>query len=149
MENIFNFRNQLIDEYSAFSRSFVSIASTDIRQVVEQQYDEGRYWPEPLIQINPNYQRKSSVQQLSNENVLHSACSRIFQVGKTENNPQPLELYTHQLQALAKAQDQQSYVVTTGTGSGKSLDCLNLESEMILGIYIVTNHILAKVSILP
>lgn len=121
MENVFNFRDQLIQEYSTFSRSFVNIDSSDIKQVVEQQYSDGRYWPEPLIQINPNYQRKGTVQDLAAQGVIHPSCSDIFRVGKTEGNPQPLYLYTHQLQALAKAQNQQSYVVTTGTGSGKSL----------------------------
>ncbi|WP_267463973.1 hypothetical protein [Acinetobacter sp. NEB149] len=36
MENVFNFRDELIDEYSSFSRSFVSIAASDIKQLVEQ-----------------------------------------------------------------------------------------------------------------
>ena len=40
---------------------------------------------------------------------------------ESEGRPQPLQLYTHQEQALAKGQQRQSYVVTTGTGSGKSL----------------------------
>jgi ATP-dependent helicase YprA (DUF1998 family) len=52
--------------------------------------------------------------------VLHPACGEIFQVDK-EGTPQSLHLYAHQLQALAKAAEGQSYVVTTGTGSGKSL----------------------------
>src|SRR5690606_7748481 len=85
------------------------------------QYDAGRYWPETLIQINPNYQRKDTVQQLVQDSVLHKLCADIFQTGKTEGNPQPLHLYAHQLEALAKGQNKQSYVVTTGTGSGKSL----------------------------
>lgn len=121
MNNVFGFRDKLIDEYSAFSRSFTRIAAQDIRDEVERQYADGRYWPEPLVQINPNYQRKGTVQQLATEGVLHSACAELFQVGKTEANPQPLHLYAHQLQALAKGQGKQSYVVTTGTGSGKSL----------------------------
>lgn len=121
MDNVFNFRDRLIDEYSTFSRSFTRIAAADILDEVERQYEAGRYWPEPLIQINPNYQRKATVQQLVKEGVLHDGCAEIFQVGKTEGDPQPLSLYAHQLEALAKAQNQQSYVVTTGTGSGKSL----------------------------
>ena len=32
-----------------------------------------------------------------------------------------MHLFTHQLQAIAKANEGKSYVVTTGTGSGKSL----------------------------
>ncbi len=121
MNNVFGFRDQLISDYSSFSRSFSRIAASDIRDEVERQYADGRYWPEPLVQINPNYQRKGTVQQLVKEGVLHSACADLFQVGKTEGNAQPLHLYAHQMQALAKAQGKQSYVVTTGTGSGKSL----------------------------
>lgn len=121
MNNVFGFRDQLINEYSSFSRSFSRIAAQDIRDEVERQYADGRYWPEPLVQINPNYQRKGTVQQLAAEGVLHGACAEIFQVGKAEGNPQPLHLYAHQLQALAKGQGKQSFVVTTGTGSGKSL----------------------------
>jgi superfamily II DNA/RNA helicase len=121
MNNVFAFRDQLVGEYSSFSRSFSRIAAPDIREEVERQYADGRYWPEPLVQINPNYQRKSTVQELAAEGVLHRACADLFQVGKAEGHPQPLHLYAHQLQALAKGHGKQSYVVTTGTGSGKSL----------------------------
>lgn len=121
MKNVFDFRDELVSDYSSFSRSFTRIAAPDIRKEVERQYDAGRYWPEALIQINPNYQRKTTVQELAEQGILHKNCADIFQIGKLEHNPQPLHLYTHQLQAIAKAQSGQSYVVTTGTGSGKSL----------------------------
>lgn len=121
MDNVFSFRDRLIEDYSTFSRSFSRIAAEDIRREVERQYAEGRYWPEPLIQINPNYQRKASVRQLAESGDLHPACAEIFQAGKTDGRPQPLALYTHQVEALAKARKRLSYVVTTGTGSGKSL----------------------------
>ena len=78
MNNVFKFRDQLIGEYSEFSRSFSKIAAVDIKEEVERQYSLGRYWPEPLVQINPNYQRKGTVQQLVVEGVLHSACADLF-----------------------------------------------------------------------
>ncbi|TVQ86993.1 MAG: DEAD/DEAH box helicase [Chromatiaceae bacterium] len=121
MDNVFSFRDQLIEQYRTFSRSFTRIAAADILREVERQYAEGRYWPDPLIQINPNYQRKATVQQLVAAGDLHEACAEIFTAGKAEGRPQPLTLYTHQIEALAKAQQRQSYVVTSGTGSGKSL----------------------------
>ena len=121
MDNVFQFRDQLIERYGSFSRSFVRIAAPDIQAEVEHQYAQGRYWPEPLVQINPNYQRQGTVQQLVEQGVLHTACAEIFQVGKSEGSPEPLHLYKHQMEALAKGQERQSYVVTTGTGSGKSL----------------------------
>lgn len=121
MDNVFSFRDKLIVEYMEFSQSFVKISAKDIKAVVEEQYADGRYWPEPLIQINPNYQRKGTVQELADSGVLHFACRDLFKIGKGEGKPQPLYLYSHQMQSLAKAQNGQSYVVTTGTGSGKSL----------------------------
>ena len=62
MNNVFDFRNRLINEYSSFSRSFSKVSAQDILTAVEQEYDRGRYWPEPLIQINPNYKRQGTVQ---------------------------------------------------------------------------------------
>ena len=57
------------------------------------------------------------------EEILHPACSQIFRRGKDEEHPQgePLGLYTHQDEAIWVARNGQSYVLTTGTGSGKSL----------------------------
>jgi superfamily II DNA/RNA helicase len=120
-DNVFQFRDQLIERYASFSRSFVRIAAPDIQGEVERQYAQGRYWPEPLVQINPNYQRQGTVQQLVEQGILHPACAEIFQVGKSEGSPHSLHLYKHQMEALAKGQGRQSHVVTTGTGSGKSL----------------------------
>ena len=121
MENVFDFRDQLVSEYSTFSRSFSKIAASDISAKVEHEYSEGRYWPEPLIQINPNYRRSHTVQQLAAKGVLHSACGELFKAKKPEGTPVDLFLYAHQMEALAKAEESKSYVVTTGTGSGKSL----------------------------
>jgi hypothetical protein len=95
MDNVFSFRDRLIAEYSSFTR----ITADDIRRVVEQEYAAGRYWPEPLIQINPNYQRKGTIQALADEQVVHNACAEIFQVGKAEGHAQPLHLYAHGIAA--------------------------------------------------
>eukprot|EP01032_Pedospumella_encystans_P023715 gene23715-26836_t len=121
MENVFNFRDQLVSEYSTFSRSFSKIHAPDILDKVEREYSEGRYWPEPLIQINPNYRRSATVQQLAAKGDLHTACAELFKAKKPEGTPVDLFLYAHQMEALAKAGQDKSYVVTTGTGSGKSL----------------------------
>ena len=121
MDNVFQFRDQLIEQYSRFSRSFTRIAAQDIRDEVERQYNDGRYWPEPLLQINPHYKRRHDVQKLVEDGTLHPRCADIFQTGKGTGSPQPIRLYKHQIEAIAKAQDGRSYVVTTGTGSGKSL----------------------------
>jgi superfamily II DNA/RNA helicase len=119
--SVFDLRRRVIDEYAAFSRSFTRIAAPDIAAVVEAEYARGRYWPEPLIQINPNYRRNGTIADLVRDGMLHGECDRLFQASKAEGTPRAIELYTHQLEALAKAKADQSFVVTTGTGSGKSL----------------------------
>ncbi len=121
MEDVFRFRDQVVSDYSEFSRSFTRIAAGDIRDAVDSEYAAGRYWPEPLIQINPNYQRKATVQTLSEHGELHPGCATLFLSGKPEGDPRPLQLFAHQIEALAKGKSKQSFVVTTGTGSGKSL----------------------------
>ena len=50
-------------------------------------------------------------------------CGRIFRVGKRAevgSTGEPLRLHRHQAEAVRAARDGQNYVLTTGTGSGKS-----------------------------
>ena len=47
--------------------AFPAVSFASLRLIsaeVEHQYAQGRYWPEPLVQINPNYQRQGTVQKL-------------------------------------------------------------------------------------
>lgn len=121
MKTIFQFRDRLIEEYARFSRSFTRIDATDIAAEVEREYQDGRYWPEPLVQINPNYRRESTVAELVSEGVLHPGCETIFKAGKPGEEPSSIRLFTHQLQSVTQVHQGRSFVVTTGTGSGKSL----------------------------
>ena len=119
--NVFKFRDQVIENYADFSRSFVRFSAADISKLVDGEYSKGRYWPEPLVQINPNYKTGESVEQLSKDGVLDPLTAEIFQIQKTGGERIPVRLYKHQQDAIALAQQGRSYVVTTGTGSGKSL----------------------------
>ena len=51
--------------------------------------------------------------ELIAQNTLHPDCGKYFNNG--------YEFYQHQAQAFVAAQSQKPYVLTTGTGSGKSL----------------------------
>ncbi|MCF0221489.1 MAG: DEAD/DEAH box helicase [Fibrobacter sp.] len=122
-QNIFGYRDAVVEEYRRFSRSFTKFRASDIKSVVDAEYDNGRYWPDPLIQINPNYQTNGTIDDLCQNGTLDYECSKIFKVKKDENgnNGKVMTLYQHQTQAISLAAQNQSYVVTTGTGSGKSL----------------------------
>lgn len=119
--DVFAFRDKLIQDYAAFSRSFTKIETEDIRRHVDAEYQDGRYWPAPLVQINANYQGDATVEELVLQGKLHPDCGKLFRVSKNTTEEASLRLFKHQRQALEFAQTDQSYVVTTGTGSGKSL----------------------------
>ena len=114
--DVFALRDSVVDEYKRFATSFTTIHAQDIREQVEAIYAEQRYWPEPLIQINPSYRRSTDVGALAANGVVDPGCADIFRA-----DARPLSLYKHQEQAIALAADGESFVVTTGTGSGKSL----------------------------
>ncbi|MCW5631808.1 MAG: DEAD/DEAH box helicase [Rubrivivax sp.] len=120
--DVFQFRDHLVGEYEQFTRSFTRIRSDDLRQFVDREYDSQRYWPEPLIQINPNYQPGGSIDELVKRGRLSPECSAIFRLGKSASSAGvTLPLHKHQAEAVDLALAGQSYVLTTGTGSGKSL----------------------------
>ena len=62
--DVFSLRDAVVGEYKKFATSFTTIHAEDIRQQVEAIYAEERYWPEPLIQINPSYKRATNVETL-------------------------------------------------------------------------------------
>ena len=114
--NVFDLDARIIDDYARFARSFTEIRAADIREQVDAIYATGGFWPEPLISVNPHYERDTSVANLAKEGSLHPHTADVFRV-----DSKPITLYRHQAQAIAKAAAGNSFVVTTGTGSGKSL----------------------------
>ena len=114
--DVFALRDSVVGEYKRFATSFTTIHARDIREQVEGIYAGDRYWPEPLIQINPSYRRSTDVGALVTNGVLDPGCADIFRA-----DGEALSLYKHQEQAIALAAESESFVVTTGTGSGKSL----------------------------
>lgn len=120
--DVFEFREKLVTDYSAFTRSFTRIKAQDIQTFVDAAYDSQRYWPAPLVQVNPNFKSGHSVDELVSAGGLHRECARIFRAGKSVSSPgASLRLFKHQEEAIGFAQCGESYVLTTGTGSGKSL----------------------------
>lgn len=112
----FEFEHQLIDSYARFSRSFTKIQADDLSAEVERQYDAGRFWPDAMLSLNPRYLSGPTVDDLVSSGDLDEDTGKIFRFGSS-----PLRFHRHQAQSIAKAKAGQSYVVTTGTGSGKSL----------------------------
>lgn len=120
--DVFSLRDQIVKEYEQFSRSFTKIKAPDIRNHVDCEYAMGRFWPAPLIQINPNFVSGGQVDDLVDQGLLDEECRRIFRIKTKEDSfGKPMSLYKHQMDAIHVARKRESYVLTTGTGSGKSL----------------------------
>ncbi|MBT3191402.1 MAG: DEAD/DEAH box helicase, partial [Verrucomicrobia bacterium] len=119
--NVFELRGKLVDDYATYIKSFLKIRDPKIKDKVSDELKAGRLWPNPLIQLNPCFKPGATVDELVAGGVLHEECSRIFRRKYDDGTSQPLRLHTHQETAIGRGVGGKNYVLTTGTGSGKSL----------------------------
>lgn len=121
--NVFDLRNRLVTDYASYTHSFIKIADPRISSLVEENLDEGAFWPEPLLQLNPTFKSGGTIDNLVDERILHPECTKIFRIDKSDTDlaGKQLFLHAHQREAILKSKECKSYVLTSGTGSGKSL----------------------------
>lgn len=123
--DVFGVHRALIKDYRSFTEGGTVIRDDRIAAYVEKDLDDKAQWPDPWLSLNPFFQSGGTVAELVGETVLHPEAARIFQAGKTEGGTtpdgRPLTLHRHQREAIDAAAHGASYVLTTGTGSGKSL----------------------------
>lgn len=117
--DVFDLRQQIVQDYANFARSFTRVRADDLKRQIDAIYAKDQFWPEPLLQITPYYECGASMDGLAAAGEVTPTTAAIFRVPGDPDKP--LQLHTHQVQALASAKQGRSYVVTTGTGSGKSL----------------------------
>jgi len=121
--DVFDLRTRLVNDYARYTRSFIKIADPRINDRVESALNDGALWPEPLLQLNPTYLPGGTIDALVTDGTLHAECARIFRINKSDSDHsgKQLLLHAHQTEAIRKAREGKSYVLTSGTGSGKSL----------------------------
>ena len=111
----FKTRENVVKQYREYLSSFLTIADERIKEEVANSFEGNGFIPEPLIQFNPSFQKSESLEDLERAGEIHPNVKTAF--GK-------YNLYKHQIEALRIGMSGKGFVVTSGTGSGKSLTYL-------------------------
>ncbi len=123
--NIFNLLDEIMENYISYVKGFLNIKDDRIKKFVEENVfgnEKKTLWPDALLQLNPNYKMGNTVEELCRQNLLHPECAEIF---REDNPPFPsIRLYLHQEEAIKRAIRGEHFIITSGTGSGKTLTYL-------------------------
>lgn len=103
---------RVVEDYAKYIQSFLNIVDPRIRSTVEARLSEGRLWPEPLLQFNPAFESAGTVAEVAAKDIVHQDLVPILK---------GYSLYKHQVDAIQLGSASTDFIVTSGTGSGKSL----------------------------
>lgn len=103
---------KVVEDYAKYIQSFLNIADPEIHATVEARLSEGRLWPEPLLQFNPAFESAGTVAEVAAKGIIHPDLVSILK---------GYSLYRHQVDAIQLGAAGKDFIVTLGTGSGKSL----------------------------
>ena len=121
--DVFDVHGRLIADYDAFTSSLVQVRDDRIATHLSGERKRGLRWPDPWLSLNPSFEPGGTITELVRDRLLHPECERLFRAKTDPDDPgsRPLTLHRHQREAVEKARTGAHYVLTTGTGSGKSL----------------------------
>jgi DEAD/DEAH box helicase len=119
--DVFRVRDRLIDDYREYTASFVDIHDKPVHDHVADRMARGYQWPDPWLSLNPNFASGGTITDLVGQGLLRPECEKIFRLKDVNPDGPVLQLHQHQREAIEAARSGGSYVLTTGTGSGKSL----------------------------
>lgn len=117
MKNIFDLHSDILKDYKLYIESSLNIADELIRDKVDQELNSTNLYPEPLIQFNPTFQSGGNVADLVNAGILSKHFNDIFY----DIEGKPWSIWKHQEEAIKQGKKRNGFIVTSGTGSGKSL----------------------------
>lgn len=109
--NIINLYERLKESYKDYIKSFVTIKDKRIEASVTSAIEDESLWPKALIQFNPNFAKGVGVNDMIEKGLpVHKDLSLFFKTS----------FYKHQQEAIELGCQDREFIVTSGTGSGKS-----------------------------
>ena len=111
----FKTHEKVISDYKSYLQSFINIKDKRISDYVNNETLINTILPEPLVQFNPSFEKGKSFDDLVQENTIHPDLPKALGYYR---------LYRHQVEAIEIGVQDKGFVVTSGTGSGKSLTFL-------------------------
>ena len=109
--NIIKLYDRLKGNYKSYLSSFVTIKDEKIEERVNQAIEKEELWPEELIQFNPNFAKGIAVKDMIEKGLpIHPDLGLFFKS----------TFYKHQQEAIELGCQGREFIVTSGTGSGKS-----------------------------
>lgn len=109
--NIISIYDKLKSSYKSYLSSFISIKDERIRKEVTEAIAEEKLWPDALIQFNPNFASGIGVDEMIAQGLpIHQDLKLFFKD----------KFYKHQQEAIELGCQGKEFIVTSGTGSGKS-----------------------------
>ena len=107
--DVFGLRDHVVQEYREYVESFIHIRDRRIERYVQDMLVA-------VLALNPAYEPAGTLADLAAAGTIGKETARFF-------GPN-IRLYQHQAEAIAAAGKNEPYLVSTGTGSGKSLTYL-------------------------
>ncbi len=130
----FKIYQEVKSQYYSFIKTFQVFKNKEIEAFVANAVaNRQMLWQEPIIQISKRFKSGLTIKELIAKKWLHPATEQIFKI----------DPYSHQQRAVEiTCRDEKNLVVTTGTGSGKSLTfelpivnyCLHAKDKGLPGI---------------
>ena len=93
--DIFELDRRVAGEYRDYVTSFVQVREPRLCTFVEAELARGRLWPEPILELNPAFERTRSLAELAREGVIRPETARFF--------GESLVLMRHQEEAIRLA----------------------------------------------